>query len=377
MPSYSPDSLRRWPDVESAELFAIDAADRLLLDESAAARAEAPAGSLVVIGDAYGALTLGAADAGATDIRVHQDLVTGERALEANAERAGLTGAFRSLALAPELITGARVVLLRLPRALDELADIAALIAAHAGPDVVVFAGGRIKHMTVAMNEVLRRSFGSVDVTHARQKSRVLIARGPLAARDPEPRARPQAVPGLEDPITVCAFGGAFAGTSIDIGTRFLLEQLGAPDPDAEGDVIDFGCGTGVVATWLALRHPALSVLATDQSSIAVASARATSEANGVAGRVAVVRDHRLRSPPHPTASFIALNPPFHTGAAVADGVAEPMFAEAGRALASGGELWTVWNSPLQYRAALERLVGRTRQVARNAKFTVTVSTRA
>jgi 16S rRNA (guanine1207-N2)-methyltransferase len=35
-----------------------------------------------------------------------------------------------------------------------------------------------------------------------------------------------------------------------------------------------------------------------------------------------------------------------------------------------------VWNSPLQYRPALERLVGPTRQVARNAKFTVTVSTR-
>jgi len=44
--------------------------------------------------------------------------------------------------------------------------------------------------------------------------------------------------------------------------------------------------------------------------------------------------------------------------------------------LAPGGELWAVWNSSLQYRPALERLVGPTRQVARNAKFTVTVSTR-
>jgi 16S rRNA (guanine1207-N2)-methyltransferase len=57
-------------------------------------------------------------------------------------------------------------------------------------------------------------------------------------------------------------------------------------------------------------------------------------------------------------------------------GVADPLFAEAGRVLAPGGELWTVWNSSLQYRPALERIVGPTRQTARNAKFTVTVSTR-
>ncbi len=77
MPPYSPDALRRWPDLEAPELFATDAADRLILDESASARRDAPVGSLVVIGDAYGALTLGSADAGATGIRVHQDLARG------------------------------------------------------------------------------------------------------------------------------------------------------------------------------------------------------------------------------------------------------------------------------------------------------------
>jgi len=41
-----------------------------------------------------------------------------------------------------------------------------------------------------------------------------------------------------------------------------------------------------------------------------------------------------------------------------------------------GGELWCVWNSHLRYRSLLERLVGPTRQVARNPKFTVTASTR-
>ncbi|KTR94738.1 SAM-dependent methyltransferase [Microbacterium testaceum] len=364
---FSLDALRRWPDLEAPDLLAADAADRLILDESAAARADITDGQLVVIGDGYGALTLGAAAAGARGIRVHQDELTGKQALAANAETSGLAGTFTPHERNAALLADARVVLLRLPRSLRELHDIAGLIALHAHPDVVVFAGGRLKHMTVTMNDVLRERFDRVDVSHARQKSRVLIARGPHDGADPEPeRAR-------IDGIEIRAFGGAFAGASLDIGTRLLREHL--PEPSG-GEAIDLACGTGIVAATLATRHPSLRVLACDQSAIAVQSARATAEANGVGDRVTVRRDDMLRSRPDGSASFIALNPPFHSGAAVTEGIAPRMFAEAARVLRPGGELWTVWNSALQYRPALERLVGPTQQAARDRKFTVTVSTK-
>ncbi|REC98183.1 16S rRNA (guanine1207-N2)-methyltransferase [Microbacterium sp. AG157] len=360
-------ALRRRPDLEGPDLVAVDAADRLILDESADARAALGVGQLVVIGDAYGALTLAAADAGARGIRVHQDELLGEEALALNARDTGLEKVFDSHALDADLLTGARVVLLRLPRSLRALSDIAGLIALHAHPDVVVFAGGRLKHMTVAMNDVLRRVFDRVDVSHARQKSRVLTAHGPHDGAAPAPEEAEV------DGIRVRAFGGAFAGASIDIGTRLLLAHLPAPRGDR---AVDLACGTGVVAATLAVRHPSLRVIACDQSAIAVASARATAEANGVADRVRVVRDDVLRSQPEATASFIALNPPFHAGAAIHEGLAPRMFADAARVLEPGGELWTVWNSALQYRPALERTVGPTRQVARDRKFTVTVSTK-
>ncbi|GAA2971054.1 16S rRNA (guanine1207-N2)-methyltransferase [Microbacterium terrae] len=374
---FSLDALRRRPDVEAPGLVAADAADRLILDESAGARADAVPGTVVVIGDAYGALTLGAAADGAALVRVHQDPLTGEQALIANAADLGFDrGAFTSHPLDRSLVAGARVVLLRLPRSLDALRDIAGLLAAHAHPDVVVFAGGRIKHMTVTMNDVLRERFDRVDVTHARQKSRVLVARGPRDGGDPTP-ARADV-----GDLVVCAFGGAFAGAGIDIGTRLLLAHLPEQVPalvddhqDAD-EAIDLACGTGVIAATLALRHPSLRVYACDQSAAGVASARATAAANGVADRMTVARDDMLAARADASASFITLNPPFHSGAAVHEGIAPRMFAEAARVLRPGGELWAVWNSPLQYRGALERIVGPTRQVARDAKFTVTVSTR-
>lgn len=375
------DALRRWPDLEAPDLPAADAADRLLLDESAATRAALRDGELVVIGDGFGALTLAAASEGTRDIRVHQDALTGERALLANAERIAAhdtprtgtpeTTPFRSMPLDADLVRGARLVLLRLPRSLDALDDIAGLIARHADPAVVVYAGGRLKHMTLAMNDVLRRHFGALDVGRARQKSRVLVASEPHDGRDPEPRQA------RDGGTTVCAFGGAFAGAAIDIGTRFLLEAL--PEPSAGGTaadpLIDMACGTGVVAATLARRGH--HVYASDQSAAAVASARATAAANDVADVVTVEREDGLESRPDASASFIALNPPFHVGAAVHEGIAPRLFADAARVLRTGGELWTVWNSALRYRTALERIVGPTAQVARNAKFTVTVSTKS
>ena len=76
-------TLRRRPDLEGPDLPAVDAADRLILDESAAARSGAASGALVVVGDGFGALTLGSAADGARGIRVHQDPLTGEQALAA------------------------------------------------------------------------------------------------------------------------------------------------------------------------------------------------------------------------------------------------------------------------------------------------------
>jgi 16S rRNA (guanine1207-N2)-methyltransferase len=55
-------------------------------------------------------------------------------------------------------------------------------------------------------------------------------------------------------------------------------------------------------------------------------------------------------------------------------GIALSLFDEAARVLKPGGELWTVFNSHLAYRAALMRSVGPTRVVGQNPKFTVTVS---
>jgi 16S rRNA (guanine1207-N2)-methyltransferase len=371
------DTLRRRPDVEAPELVAVDAADRLLLDEAAAALA-APGADVAVIGDDFGALTLGAiARHGLAGVRVHQDRRSGELALAANAAAAGIDPArFTSHpAPVPALVAGATVVLLKLPRSLESLQATARLVARHADPDVLLLAGGRVKHMTRAMNEVLGSSFVDVRAGLGRQKARVLTATHPrqdvaeVAAR----RARHEDLG-----LWACAVGGAFAGAGTDIGTRVLLEHLDAVTGTLRvpRTVVDLGCGTGLLAVAAARALPGARVIATDESADAVASAELTASANGLSDRITVTRDDAGSGIPDGSVDLVLLNPPFHVGGSVHPAIASKMFRAAARMLAPGATLLTVWNSHLTYRNELEHVVGPTRQVARTPKFTLTQSTR-
>jgi 16S rRNA (guanine1207-N2)-methyltransferase len=224
--------------------------------------------------------------------------------------------------------------------------------------------------MSMAMNEVLCRHFGDVRPSLGRQKSRVLRARDPRPSREP---SWPQRAFVDELGLWVVAHGAVFAGPKLDLGTRELLRHLDDMKPDAR-TAVDLGCGTGILATALARRRHGLAVLATDTSSAAVASARATAAANGVA--LTVRRDDGLSHQPDASVDLVLLNPPFHTGSTVHAGVALRLFREAARVLKGGGELWTVYNSHLAYRSLLTGTVGETREVRRTPKFTITVSRR-
>ena len=367
-------SLRRHPDVEAANLQAWDATDSLLLD--AASGLLTPDSTVAVIGDNYGALTLGLLAGGAgpvpAEVRVHQDLVTGERALRNNAAALGTGAGFTQLPLGAELLSGADLVLLQLPRTLAELEEVSDAVARYAPAGAVLLAGGRVKHMSLGMNAVLGKYFGTVQPQLARQKSRLLIASDPLRAEGTPPY--PVTEHNAELDLDICAHGAVFAGTRLDIGTRFLLTFL--PEIPAAVRAVDLGCGTGILAAMYARRNPGAEVLATDRSAAAVASAGATARANGLSASITAVQEDAMSTFPAGSADLILLNPPFHLGSSVHAGAGLKLFEAAGRVLAPGGQLWTVFNSHLRYMPALERLVGPTTVKGRNPKFTVTASVR-
>lgn len=380
------DALSRWPYPEAPELQAHDAADLLLLDTLQSwldaghdGAQDGGRGAVVVLEDRHGALTLPLLAAG-HDVRVGQDALAHERSLEANLNRwtTPLPGILHRGPVGAGLVGGAHTVLLVLPRSLDALEQWAQLVAEHAAQDVVLLAGGRDKHMTPRQNTVLGRYFESVVPGRGRSKSRVITARGPVRGQPaPFPRTAVHSLPDVGQ-VTLAAHGATFGGTSVDPGTRYLLENIG--ETRDAGRAVDVGCGNGTIAVYLAKRsrgeHRDLSVIATDQSADACASTALTAALNGCAEQVEVRRDDALDSFPDSSEDLLVLNPPFHAGNTVDTRVALRLFEASARVLRPGGELWCVWNSHLMYRPELERRVGPTRQVARDRTFTVTVSTR-
>lgn len=330
-----------------------DAVARLLLDE---------AGSLpdrvLVVDDAGGSLTAAALDAGA-DVRAWCDDLRDELDCPAST---------RTPPPSPGDGWRPDLVLWRLPKSLGQLEDTAERLAAVLTPGGRVLAGGRTKHMTRAQNDVLARSFDEVNASLGRQKSRVLRATGPRRPERTWPRRRHLGEVGL----TVVAHGAAFNTNRLDDGTRLLLGALGREAAHGAGrSALDLGCGSGIIATWLAQRG--WVVEASDVSTDAVASTVLTAGANGVA--VAVRRADGLDGAASGL-DLIASNPPFHRGTEKDSTPTLRMIADAGGVLAPGGRLWLVFNSHLPYLPELRRHVGPTEVVARDRHYVVTRTTR-
>ncbi|MFZ6991374.1 class I SAM-dependent methyltransferase [Curtobacterium sp. RRHDQ66] len=379
MPDFA-DLFRRQPEDDGPDLLAIDGTDRFLLDEAPHVHGDAlrQPGAVTIVDDARGVLTIGViAVHGATNVRVVQDSLVGQRALQANAGTFGHRG-FHHPDTDESAFRDARLVLLRLTKSHDRLDEIARAVARFASPDVVLLCGGRTKFMALSQNDVLRRSFGEVVASRGRGKSRLLVAQDPLTAaanRAAITAPWPRIVHNDELGMTIAAHGGVFAGATLDLGTRVLLDAMDDAVPNARV-AVDLGSGNGVIATEIARRRPGLRVVATDVSSSAIASTRATADLNGVRDRVATVRSDAGDELDARSAQLVLCNPPFHADTTVTTDAAEAMFRNAATILQSGGELWCVWNSHLRYRSVLEKAVGPTRQVTRTDKFTVTASRR-
>lgn len=236
-------------------------------------------------------------------------------------------------------LAGVDLVWLRLPKALSALDDYAERIAAWADPRVRIVSAGRQRAMTHSMNDVLGRHFDTVSASLGVAKCRALRASGPRRRRLRWPRERTHP--------ELC--------------------------PDIHGDeLLDLGCGSGVLATLLARANPGARVRAVDVSRAAVASTLLTAEANGVA-----VEAHwaaALHDWPPECLDVIVTNPPFHRGIAKDPEPALAMFDDAARLLRPGGRMWCVHNSHLPWRRRLAEKVGPTVVVRQNPFYTVTRS---
>ena len=265
------------------------------------------------------------------------------------------------------------------PKATHALAETIAAIQAHVSTIIVI---GRSDSMSRAVNKELARGYARVDVSPGVGKHRMIIGSRPLSSPSLPTYPRRSTI---DHPATgvlqVRAHGACFSGIKSDEGSTALLTALAAETNSGEPQaveaiagpsksVLDLGCGNGWLLSAALKLMPAATGVGVDVSKAAVASAKETAEANGleVETILADATDAQALAGGH---DLILLNPPFHQGTTIETDTAAGLMRAAGELLAPGGQVFTVYNSHLDYRDTLERVIGPSEQVARTSKFTV------
>ncbi|MCU0876759.1 MAG: class I SAM-dependent methyltransferase [Pirellulaceae bacterium] len=139
---------------------------------------------------------------------------------------------------------------------------------------------------------------------------------------------------------------GVFSHREVDNGARALMKVMSIA-PAAQ--VLDLGCGSGVVGITAALRAPDAGVLATDSNPRAIEAAQWGAEHSGAANLTASL-DCDGSTVPRGSFDLVLTNPPYYSNFRIAGvfvGIAQ-------RSLRAGGELLVVTKTPDWYFKALE-----------------------
>ena len=347
-----------------------DAADDYLLRHLEATGADLT-GTVVVLGDRTGELLA------ALPMKDARPTLITDSFLAMEAARAKVGDSARLLSTQDEPPARIDVLLIRVPKILALLEDQLHRLAPRLHEGSVVVGTGKATEIHTSTLNLFEQIIGPTRTSLAVRKARLIFTQplSPNVARpvNPWPLTYPLpvdrklgAVAGRE----VTNYAGVFCADRLDIGTRFFLQYL--PVTHSGDHIVDLGCGNGVVGTAAALANPSARLTFIDESYQAVASARATFEAN-VADRddARFLVGDAMSPLPDANADLVLNNPPFHTHRATTDLVAWRMFTGARRALRPGGQLWVVGNRHLGYHVKLRKIFGNCETVASSPKFVI------
>ncbi len=355
--------LQRYPLRANQLLQAWDSGDVLLHQHLAAQVSTFP----LLVNDQFGALAVACQQA---RIAAMSDSYISTCGWQHNLKINQLDPEIVSVTGLAEVPSGIDLVLLKLPKSSSLLEFQLQQIAASLKQPVQLFAAAKSKLFTPAIRALFERFCDHVVVSLIEKKARVLSAqlRPLVAAAAPPEQLHCWQDPAL--PLQLCQYAGVFARNQLDIGARLLVEHL--PPAGAE-QVIDLGCGNGVLGLRYAQLSPASQVLWVDESYLAIASCQHNialnlgSDLTKYACRV----DDCLSQQADASADLVLCNPPFHQEHTITSHIAQQMFRDSKRVLRHGGELRVVANRHLAYHQVLERLFGRVTVVASNPKFVV------
>lgn len=355
-------TLERFPKTDEVNpLQAWDAADEYLLQQAGEC-----AGTVLILNDAFGALTCALSDVRPINI---SDSLLAQQAARLNLglnelDESGVTflDGLSPFPAAPD------VVLIKVPKHLALLEHQLCALRQVVTSQTRIIAAAKAKDIHNSTLALFERILGPTTTSLAWKKARLIFCTFNEPAYKPVAETLTWALP--EQGWTIHNHANVFSRTSLDIGARFFMQHL--PE-NLDGSLVDLGCGNGVIGLSLLANNPQAQVSFIDESAMAVASSRLNVETNlpDAQSRSVFMVNNGLSGLEANQFDAVLCNPPFHQQHAITDYIAWQMFNDARRCLKYGGELRIVGNRHLDYFIKLKRVFGNCETLATNNKFVV------
>jgi len=166
--------------------------------------------------------------------------------------------------------------------------------------------------------------------------------------------------------INVVSLPGVFAHGRLDPGSQLLLQTLEQLQPG--GKILDFACGSGIIACALLSADNQADLSLLDVSALAIESSRRSLHENGFK---AVLLPSDGLAELRGKFDWIVSNPPFHRGVSNDLEIAARFFSEAGTFLSDRGRIVIVCNRHLPYASWLENHFNQVVRLDETAEFTI------
>jgi 16S rRNA (guanine1207-N2)-methyltransferase/23S rRNA (guanine1835-N2)-methyltransferase len=237
--------------------------------------------------------------------------------------------------------------------------------------DTVFIAADRAKEIHSSTLKLFEKYLGTSTTSLAVKKSRLVFCQFDQKQihKSPFPTVWPLSNNTLNRDFIISNHANVYAREKLDIGARYFIENLPYVKPNSQ--VIDLGCGNGVIGLTILANQQTACIQFVDESHMAITSAKINIETNlaEFANQCQFHLNDCLTNIESNSVDLILCNPPFHQQTATTDHIARQMFKDSHRVLKKGGELRIIGNRQLAYHIKLKRIFGNEKLIASNEKF--------